>query len=50
MLFYGNLTEKLGIEPLQNQEVWNSQVKKSSYETKLREMTSHFELLTRKFL
>ena len=31
-------------------EVWNSQVTKSSYEIGLRKMTSHFELLTRKFL
>ena len=31
-------------------EVRNSQVAKSSYETKLRKMTSHFELLTRYFL
>ena len=28
-------------------EVWNSRVMKSSYEIKLRKMTSHFELLTR---
>ena len=31
-------------------EVRNSGVTKSSYETELRKMTSHFELLTRKFL
>ena len=31
-------------------EARNSQVRKPSYETKLRKMTSHFELLTRKFL
>ena len=28
-------------------EVWNSRVTKSSYDTELRKMTSHFELLTR---
>ena len=31
-------------------EVRNSRVTKSSYETELRKMTSHFELLTRKCL
>ena len=31
-------------------EVRTSRVTKSSYETELRKMTSHFELLTRKFL
>ena len=31
-------------------EIRNSQVTKSSYETELRKMTSHFELLTRKLL
>ena len=31
-------------------EVRNSRIKKSSYEAELRKMTSHFELLTRKFL
>ena len=31
-------------------EVRNSRVKKSSCETELRKMTSHFELLTRRFL
>ena len=31
-------------------EVWNSPVTKSSYETELHKMTSHFQLLTRKFL
>ena len=31
-------------------EVWNYQVTKSSYETELRKMTSHLELLTRNFL
>ena len=31
------------------QEVRNSRVKKSVYKTELRKMTSHFELLTRKF-
>ena len=31
-------------------EVWNSRVTKWSYETELRNMTSHFELLTRKCL
>ena len=31
-------------------EVRNSRVTKSSYETELHKMTSHFELLTRKFL
>ena len=31
-------------------EVQNSRVTKSSYETKLRKMMPHFELLTRKFL
>ena len=31
-------------------EVRNSRVTKSSYETELRRMTSYFELLTRKFL
>ena len=31
-------------------EVRNSRVRKSSYETKLHKITSHFELMTRKFL
>ena len=31
-------------------EVQNSQVTKSSYKINLRKMTSHFELLTQKFL
>ena len=31
-------------------EVWGSQVRKSGYETELRKMTSHFELLTGQFL
>ena len=31
-------------------EVWISQITKSSYETELRKMPSHFELLTPKFL
>ena len=35
---------------LTEKEVPNSRVMKSSYETQLRKMTSHFELLTRKFL
>ena len=30
-------------------EVRNSRVTKSSYETEYRKMTSHFELLTRRF-
>ena len=35
---------------MQKTEVQNSRVTKSSYETELRKMTSHFELLTRKCL
>ena len=33
-----------------NTEVWNSWVKKSSYEIELGKMMSHFESLTHKFL
>ena len=33
-----------------SEEVRNSRVTKSSYETELRKMTLYFELLTRKFL
>ena len=36
-------------ETLDIKEVPNSRVTKSSYETELRKMTLHFELLTRKF-
>ena len=36
--------------PLELYEAWDSRVTKSSYETELRKMTSHFELLTRKIL
>ena len=31
-------------------EVWNSQVTKSSYKSELRNLTSHFELPTQKYL
>ena len=31
-------------------EVWKSRLTKSSYETELRKIASHFELLTRKLL
>ena len=39
-----------GILPLNTEEVRNSRVTKSNYGTELRKMTSHFELLARKFL
>ena len=35
---------------IEKHKVPNSRVTTSSYETELRKMTSHFELLTRKFL
>ena len=35
---------------LTKQEIWNCRVTKWSYETELRKMASHFELLTRKVL
>ena len=45
-------TNKLSkpIDPYACAEVRNSRVTKSSSETELRKMTSHFELLTSKFL
>ena len=38
------------VPALYKHEIWNSRVTKSSCETELHKMTSHFELLTQKFL